>query len=508
MARRNAGWSINRWSVSRKALLVVAVPVIFQLLLLLAIAAGYAATARDRRAEVRSREFISSIHGLQALLSDVESGVRGYAISGNAVFLERYDSAVAAVPSEFMRLRQLAEEHSDLSATHSLQHLAEQVLDVQEQNRRYVQAGAREFAIDRIESRAGKVRMDAFRAQATQMLNTHGIHDARRREHSARLGELAIILIIAAFLINLLIAAAAARFFTRNITERLKLLVENTARIPSGGALHPPQPGSDEIASLDQHFHEMAIALQEGRQQLEETNNDLESFSYSVSHDLRAPLRAIDGYAQMVEEDSGEVIGEDGRRHLAIVRNEAARLGRLIDDLLTFSRLGRRELTRSEIDMNVLVAETFKEVRRSSPPDLDVTLQVTTLPPASGDRILLRQVLINLIGNAVKFSQHTRAPSVIVSAMEQEGETIYSVRDRGAGFDQRFATKLFGVFQRLHAEEEFPGTGVGLAIVRRIVERHGGRVWAESEIGKGATFYFTLPKDVESPEVGELSYGT
>ncbi len=226
--------------------------------------------------------------------------------------------------------------------------------------------------------------------------------------------------------------------------------------------------------------------------QLETANKELESFSYSVSHDLRAPLRAIGGFAELLFADHGAQLDAEAQRKLNVIRSETARMGTLIDDLLAFSRLGRKSLQPGHVDMTELVQNMRQRLRTDS--DGDFEFRVGRLPPAWGDRALLEQVWINLLSNAVKFSSKKEHPTVEVGAISGEHEHIYYVRDNGAGFDPRYQAKLFGVFQRLHDASDFPGTGVGLALVQRIVMRHGGRVWADSKPGEGATFHFTLPK--------------
>ncbi|HEV8266251.1 MAG TPA: PAS domain S-box protein [Gemmatimonadales bacterium] len=227
-------------------------------------------------------------------------------------------------------------------------------------------------------------------------------------------------------------------------------------------------------------------------QALRETNAELESFSYSVSHDLRAPLRAIHGFARILVEDHGGGLDPEARRVLGVIDDNTKRMGQLIDDLLAFSRLGRQELDTARVDMTELVRSVADGVRRGEG-DRTLDIVVDPLPPARGDRGLLRQALTNLLQNAAKFTRRRAAAHVAVGARADGTETVYYVKDNGAGFDPRYADKLFGVFQRLHRLDEFEGTGVGLAIVQRIIHRHGGRVWAEGKLGGGATFFFTLP---------------
>ncbi len=227
--------------------------------------------------------------------------------------------------------------------------------------------------------------------------------------------------------------------------------------------------------------------------ELTAANKELEAFTYSVSHDLRAPLRAIDGFARILEEDLGPALGEAGNRSLGIVRGEARRMGQLIDDLLQFSRIGRASTAFREVDMTALVREVVVELRRQYCRP-EVEFHCGDLPPAQGDAKLLRQVWMNLLANAWKFSGRQQSPRIDVEgAREPDGRITYVVRDNGVGFDMRYADKLFGVFQRLHPRDAFDGTGVGLAIVQRIVHRHQGTVGAEAKVDGGAMFSFTLP---------------
>jgi len=227
--------------------------------------------------------------------------------------------------------------------------------------------------------------------------------------------------------------------------------------------------------------------------QLEAANKELESFSYSVSHDLRAPVRAIIGFSRMLAEEHNAQFDAESQRLLGIVQSEAQRMGALIDDLLAFSRLGRQAMQMSDIDMTQLARATYEGLVARQPDD-GVEFRLGALPRARGDRGLLGQVWTNLLSNALKFTSRHEKPCIEVSGISDETEHVYFVRDNGVGFDPRYQSKLYGVFQRLHDASEFPGTGVGLALVQRIVTRHGGRVWADSKPNEGATFYFTLPK--------------
>ncbi len=233
------------------------------------------------------------------------------------------------------------------------------------------------------------------------------------------------------------------------------------------------------------------LAIRETQTHLEAANKELEAFSYSVSHDLRAPLRAVDGFSQAVVEDFGPLLPAEGQRQLQTIRESAQRMGDLIDDLLTFSRLSRQPLLTQSVNMEEMVKTTLEAVAAEYP-GRDVHIAVGALPPANGDPSLLRQVWQNLISNAFKYTTKRAEARVEIGARPRDDGTEYYVQDNGAGFDMQYAHKLFGVFQRLHRAEEYEGTGVGLAIVERIVERHGGRVWADAIPGRGATFYFNL----------------
>ena len=241
---------------------------------------------------------------------------------------------------------------------------------------------------------------------------------------------------------------------------------------------------------IAQQSAELEERVKERTTQLASANEDLEAFSFTVSHDLRAPLRAIDGFSRMLQEDYAGKLDENGQHLLRTIRANSQRMGALIDDLLGFAQLGRARLNTARVDMGVLVREAWAETIG----DAHIGFHLAPLPDVQGDRALLRQVWLNLLSNACKYSSKREQPAVEVSATEAEDEIIYAVRDNGAGFDMRYYEKLFGVFQRLHSNQEFPGTGVGLAMVHRVVTRHGGRVWAQSILDAGAQFYFSLPK--------------
>ena len=249
----------------------------------------------------------------------------------------------------------------------------------------------------------------------------------------------------------------------------------------------------EEIRALNEDLEKR---VSQRTSELEAANKELEAFSYSVSHDLRAPLRAVAGFTRILEDEHASRLNDDVRRYLGLVRKNSFQMGDLIDDLLEFSRLSRQQISKQPVDIEVL-AQTVWDSLRPSWLDKEIEFMIHELPRGMADPALLKQVLVNLLSNAIKFSA-TRSPAIIEVGFEPErdtGQSRYFVRDNGVGFDKRYATNLFGVFQRLHHAEDYEGTGVGLAIVQRIIHRHGGLVSAESKPNEGATFSFTL----ESP---------
>jgi signal transduction histidine kinase len=339
----------------------------------------------------------------------------------------------------------------------------------------------------------------------------------RMYERLALYGSIVAAVVVASFLL----AFGLSRRFQRQISRPILDLANTATAVAQDGnySVRAPRTGKGEFVVLTNAFNQMLDRIHDGdralryseeelrclnseleqrvqerTRKLEEANQELDSFSYSVSHDLRAPLRAVDGFSRILLEDYGDKLDENAKRVLDIIRNNTQNMGRLIDDLLAFSRLGRKQIETSPIDMRHLAEDVFQQLRFGLT-DHNIEFKLAPLPDIAGDPALIRQVFVNLLSNAAKYSRPRGQAVIEVNGRTENGNCIYYVKDNGVGFDMTYAPKLFGVFQRLHSVEEFEGTGVGLAIVQRIVHRHGGRVWAEGKLDQGATFYFSLPKE-------------
>ena len=420
---------------------------------------GYAGTNRWL---THSLEVVTELEGLSAALAQAEAARRGYLSSVDPSYLKERDAALLGLDERLQRARQLTLDNA------SLQQQLRNLETVLQQRKRQVDdlialaqsAGTAAAQRGPLSESVRKETQEAFERIAGLQQEENALLAARRRADQAWTNGL-----IATFTALLLIVVSMLGWLGR----RVRLEAQARAR--------------------------HAQALDRLNLSLEAANRELESFSYSVSHDLRSPLRAIDGYSLMLEEDYGPQLDETARRYIKTVRAGSQRMAALIDDLLTFSRLSRQSLNRQTVDMNTLARRAAAEVLESQP-EPKPAVNIAELPPVPGDPALLRQVWTNLISNAVKYSSKATAPQVQIRAAAEGRQVRYEVQDNGVGFDMKYADKLFGVFQRLHSMDEYPGTGVGLAIVQRIINRHEGVVSAKGERGKGATFGFTLPTEV------------
>lgn len=461
---------------------------------------------RQTEMAIRSTERSDArLFGSQLLLLrlvDAETGVRGYAATHDRQFLDPYINSVAVMPG---LIEGIVADPERVPANTA----ADDAAIAQGATEQMVLLGQVYHTLEGQDSSAvpaallrGKVGMDALRNRIDRYQSAERTINAARRARAAGYQADLSYALAGTLLLAIAGGIAGILLFTKRVVGRLAAIIVKTEQVAADQELGAPLRGSDEIVAVDRAVHSMATAirarsaelaashaaLNERNAELSEANKELESFSYSVSHDLRSPIRAIDGYSRRLGLDFK--LETEARRLLGVIQDEAARMGHLIDDLLAFSRLGRQQMRIGSVDMTTLAREVADGANCSG---TNVSLGVTMLPHANGDRALLRQVWQNLIENAVKYSGKQVAPVINVTGSTEGPLAVYHVSDNGVGFDMKYAHKLFGVFERLHRADEFPGTGVGLAIVERIIARHGGKAWAYAEPGAGATFSFSLP---------------
>jgi signal transduction histidine kinase len=479
-------------SLLAQATLLASVPIAF-LLLFLTLVTIFARTIEQSESSLHTyTQVFEQTDKVKQLLLEASQGLEHYALSRRKEYLAPYARATTQLPHELATLKQLAAGDARLSA--AVVPYANDInngLTILAAFRTALSSGGMNEA-KRVAATPASKRFSAVFNSDRLALNTLTTEDllaqlAKTQQDVSTNERILLICALAGFVATGLIVAAFGLRFVR----RVGLLAQNT-RLLSLGSAPVPLAGNDEIANLDRVYRETFENVAGANRELEAANAELESFSYSVSHDLRAPLRAIAGYSRMLEDDYAETLDAEARRRLDAVQSEAGRMGALIDDLLEYSRLGRASLASVVVDMDRLVREIVaSHVDRIGSDRLLV--EIGSLSAARGDRTALRQVWENLIGNAVKYSGKEPRQVVTISAEPNGSCTVYSIRDNGVGFDMKYAAKLFGVFERLHAPDEFEGTGVGLAIVRRVIARHGGQVWADATPGEGARFSFTLP---------------
>ena len=410
--------------------------------------------------DTKSHDLLQLLNNVDVAMDEAENNHRRYLVTGEVVYLQSFRSLTEQKPTYLKYLKELTAE-SPLQKTRvdQLQSLIEQQINAETGAIAKRDGGGFE-AVRRIALEgAAKRELAAIHRLIDQM------ESGERNALRSRLGESTlsttntIVLLALGAALQLVLLASVYYLIRHDITARRKVAAE----------------------------------LQLRGELLEAANKELEAFSYSVSHDLRAPLRHIDGYAALLSKAVGDSLNEKARRYLQTISDSAKQMGQLIDDLLVFSRMGRQEMLHTTVNLDQLVKTILYDLRL----DLqgrEISWTIDTLPEVPGDPAMLRQVFVNLISNAIKFTS-TRPIAKIAIGLERKStdEITVFVRDNGVGFDMQYLGKLFGVFQRLHRADEFEGTGIGLANVRRIVHRHGGRVWAEGIPDQGATFFVTLP---------------
>jgi signal transduction histidine kinase len=413
----------------------------------------------------RSHDLIELLVGMATRLDESESGHRRYLVTGDESYLKAFHVLNERMPEYIRYVRELTQDipeqrqHVDL-----LNRLIEKQLEAEqaaiELRVRTGFEGVRSIALTGV----AKAELEEFHRIQTQMEHDENRAIHRRAVQSAAITRNTIGLLGIGLFLLFVLLASVYYLIRHDITERRRVAAE----------------------------------LQRRGELLEAANKELEAFSYSVSHDLRAPLRHIDGYASLLQKSALPLLDEKSSRYLQTISESATRMGQLIDDLLVFSRMGRQEMLHATVNLEQLVKSVLHDLRHDTQ-TREISWTIGALPEVKGDPAMLRQVFSNLIANAIKFTATRPLAKIEIGSDERSpAEMVFYVRDNGVGFDMQYAGKLFGVFQRLHRADEFEGTGIGLANVRRIVHRHGGRTWAESTLDQGATFYFSLPRIRES----------
>lgn len=415
---------------------------------------------KNSRLDTRSHELVQFLGSIGEALDDAERGHRRYLVTGDEAYLKGHKTVWEQMPDYVRYLQGLTEGARDQRArVATLEQLIAQQLDaeaaaISEREKNGYEA-VRHLAL----TGAAKQELDAIHRLIVELDTAEQKALRARVVQSTGSTRNTIVLLVLGALLQLVLLASVYYLIHHDITERRRVATE----------------------------------LRHRGELLQASNKELEAFSYSVSHDLRAPLRHIDGYASLLSKTAGDSLNDKARRYLQTISDSAKQMGHLIDDLLVFSRMGRQEMLRTTVNLDQLVKTVLHDLRL----DLQgrtISWTIGPLPEVSGDPAMLRQVFMNLLSNALKFTKHRAEAKIEIGATQRTaGETEIFVRDNGAGFDMQYVNKLFGVFQRLHRNDEFEGTGIGLANVRRIIHRHDGRTWAEGALGRGATFYFTLP---------------
>ncbi len=406
-------------------------------------------------------QVVSGLQGVFSSVQDVESAQRAFTVSGNEAYLEPYSNALRALPRQLEALGRLVSDNpGQLARLNKLRQDVEARASMSRtriEQRRQLGTGALD---PKILSGVGVRLMETVRADIDAMTGDEKALLQERREILAR-------------------ARIRSTVF-QSLVGVFSLVLLGAVFVG--------------LARQMQRANRAEQETEKSNLQLRDANNELRAFSYSVAHDLRAPLRAINGFAQIIDEDCHGQLDESGKRALDRITANSTKMAVLIDDLLALSKVSMQPLHKAKVEMNDLVRGAYQELLETQNGRI-IECEITALPPASGDPSLLRQVWLNLIGNALKFTRDQERTHIEIGGNVAGPEfATYFIRDNGAGFNMQYADKLFGAFQRLHRPTEFEGTGIGLALVQRIIQRHGGTIWAEGEENQGARFAFTLPE--------------
>lgn len=405
-----------------------------------------------------TNEVIARLDDLMITILDAESGQRGFIITGLDSYLSSYHSALTSVHSKTEVIRSLTNDNpAQQSRVEKLESSIQGRLFTLEEVLEKRRAEGFDSAQQVIFMGGGKIQMDQIRAEIVQIKQVE-FQLLERREAEATASTITT---LTTFALGLVISFALLVFVFYLLNHQI----------------------------AERRAAEQAVTGY--ARQLEAANKDLEAFSYSTSHDLRAPLRHVSGYAELLQKNAGSALDAKGEHYVQTIIDSAKRMGNLIDHLLAFSRLGRAQMKVTDVNLEKMVREAIDELRIEMN-GREVAMTIGKLPRVKADPSLLRLVFTNLISNALKFTRQTQPAKVEIGYRQQPDEVVVFVKDNGSGFDMKYVDKLFGVFQRLHDADQFEGTGIGLANVRRIISRHGGRTWAEGAVGEGATFYFSL----------------
>lgn len=424
---------------------------------------------REARNQIaHTHEVIAALKAMSATMTGGQSSTRGYVLTGDRSYLEMYESARTNAVKQVEEIKALTADNPFYrERIDRLQRLVVEDLDYRESLIRAREAGSIEYQ-DAPPSAGGEGnqfnRLQALLAdmerEERRLLHLRELEQEKTNDSAGGLMVILSLLISSLFI-------AGYRLIHRYVEER---------------------------EAWRSKVEELNVMLVQRASALEHSNKELEAFSYTVSHDLRAPLRHITGFCTLLAKHQGDALDELGKRYLATISSATTRLGVLIDDLLVFARMGRAEMRPQRVVLEPLIRDVLTDFQRDLS-NRNITLRNDELPAVQGDVTMLRQVFVNLLDNAIKYTR-PRDPAVIEIGCDgmTDTEAVLFVRDNGVGFDMRYVNKLFGIFQRLHRVEEFEGTGIGLASVRRIIVRHGGKTWAEGKPGEGTTIFFTLPR--------------
>jgi signal transduction histidine kinase len=455
------------------------------------------------RQAARSRNIIFRLEQLISSLKDIETGQRGYILTHDRAFLEPYYQGITRVPQHIQVLDTLKNQAPRLNQTYSrLQMLVQRRIDFLTKGVQFIEKGNDSAALALIRSGEGKATMDQIRSVIDQ-LQQQEIAVLSELTRSVEVISVRVILLLIGSVISVSVVLLFATFrIRRDLKEKQALeflLNESNQQLQQSNldllsSNEEFQSSNIELVAMNEKIARYTVELRQQASALEQSNKELEFFSYSVSHDLRSPLRAITGYGLILQDEYKSQLPKEASDLVGIIIESAYTLGQLIDGLLEFSRLGRQAIRKMEVNMKQLVEPLWQEIIATLPKEKNVHIHIQCDEKVFGDPQLLKQVWRNLLNNAIKFTSHLAEPQIQIGCFEAKEQQAFFIKDNGIGFKNEYSSQVFEIFKKLNKEEEYEGTGIGLAIVQRIIEAHGGRVWAEAQVNKGATFYFSLPR--------------